>query len=47
MSASHVYSRDGYRYTSILYGSDNDNSSSDRDKNLQLTGDIIRRKYPI
>ena len=34
LRASHVYSRDGRRYKGLLYSSDNDNSSTNRDKNL-------------
>lgn len=47
MSSSHVHCWNGYRYTGVFYSSNNDNSSSNRNKNLQLIRDIIRRKYKI
>jgi hypothetical protein len=45
--ASHVHSRNGYRHKSILYSGDDDNSSANRDKNIQLIRNTIWRKYKI
>lgn len=45
--ASHVYSGDGCRHKSLLHSGHNDNSGSNRDKNIQLIRDNVWRKYKI